>query len=165
MMGYYQGDWYAGARGDPFFGGLLSLGSKIGGLLSKFRGGGLSSIVKMPGGGGGARQASIDVIRRGGEMVLKHPVLSGAGAAGAIALGARGVHSLRRPGHLLGGARKHRRMNVCNPRALKRSIRRAKGFAKFAMKCIRLTHAHKGRFAGFKGKAGGRAKGYHRKKA
>ncbi len=26
MMGYYQGDWYAGQRGDPFFGALLGLG-------------------------------------------------------------------------------------------------------------------------------------------
>jgi hypothetical protein len=42
-------------------------------------------------------------------------------------------------------------MNVCNPRALRRSIRRAHGFAKFAMKAIHLTMPKKkGRFGGFK---------------
>jgi hypothetical protein len=44
-----------------------------------------------------------------------------------------------------------RRMRVTNPKALRRALRRADGFARFAMHCIKLTHPHKkGRFGGFK---------------
>ena len=39
--------------------------------------------------------------------------------------------------------KKHRRMNVLNPYALRRSMRRVKGFAKFASKAITFTHRHK----------------------
>ena len=52
-----------------------------------------------------------------------------------------------------GGGRTYRRMNVCNPKALRRAIRRARGFEKLALKSIRLVspqrlkHRH---FAGFK---------------
>jgi hypothetical protein len=46
---------------------------------------------------------------------------------------------------------RNRRMNVCNHRALRRSLRRAHGFAKVAMQTIHLIHPKKkGRFGGFK---------------
>lgn len=35
--------------------------------------------------------------------------------------------------------RTHKRMNVCNARALKRAMRRVQGFAKFSRKCISFT--------------------------
>src|SRR5438105_4510941 len=44
-----------------------------------------------------------------------------------------------------------RRMNVGNARALRRALRRARGFAKLAHKVLRATHQ-------FKGKGFGRAK-------
>ena len=52
---------------------------------------------------------------------------------------------------------KSRRMNVANPRALRRGLRRAYGFKKLAMRTLRLLSPTKPkRFAGFKGK--GRSK-------
>jgi hypothetical protein len=50
-----------------------------------------------------------------------------------------------------GGFRRHKRMNVCNPRALRKAIRRTHGFAKLAMKTIHLIHPKKKvRFGGFR---------------
>lgn len=37
------------------------------------------------------------------------------------------------------GRLRHRRMNACNPRALKRAIRRVKSFDKFARQSIKIT--------------------------
>jgi hypothetical protein len=46
---------------------------------------------------------------------------------------------------------KNRRMNVTNPRALRRALSRARGFEKLAMRTIRILHPQKhGRFGGFK---------------
>jgi len=42
-------------------------------------------------------------------------------------------------GMLIDGKRKRRRMNVLNPRALRRGMRRVQGFAKFARKTISFT--------------------------
>jgi hypothetical protein len=50
--------------------------------------------------------------------------------------------------------RHHKRMNVCNPRALRRAIRRTHGFAKLAMRTIHLVHPKKkARFGGFRRRA------------
>ncbi len=165
-MGYYMGDYYAGSRGDPgFFGSLLG---KVASLASSFVPGG--SIVKA-----GIGAATAGIMKRGAGKVMggiaKHPVLTAAGAAGAIGLGAGAVgshmlagagacpagHHISRSKHSkrFGQCVRNRHMNVCNPRALRRSIRRAHGFAKFAMKCIHLTMPRqKGRFGGFKKKRG-----------
>jgi len=44
-------------------------------------------------------------------------------------------------------------MNVCNPRALRKAIRRTHGFAKLAMRTIHLVHPKKKvRFGGFRKK-------------
>jgi hypothetical protein len=49
------------------------------------------------------------------------------------------------------GMRKHKRMNACNPRALRRAIRRTHAFARLAMKTIHLVHPKKkASFGGFK---------------
>lgn len=46
---------------------------------------------------------------------------------------------------------KNRRLNVANPHALRRALRRARGFEKLAMRTIRILHPTKrGRFGGFK---------------
>jgi hypothetical protein len=157
-MGYYQGDFYAGARGDPgigsFFSGLLGKG--ISAVKGLFKGGGssspISSIIKT----GGAATAG-RIIKAGKGIIMKHPVLSAAGAAGAggllagsgaVALSHRGAGAAHVP-----GMRRRRRMNVCNPRALRRSIRRTHGFAKLAMRTIHLVHPKKKvKFGGFRKK-------------
>jgi hypothetical protein len=161
MMGYYQGDFYGGARGDPFFGALLGLGKSLIGKLSGLGGGKLlgGGGGGMPGGSVGGRMAPM--LERGGKLILKHPVLSGAGAAGAIsvagrALGGPSAAHKRYMKKLKWGTdegRRRKRMNVCNPRALRRAIRRTHGFARLAMKTIHLVHPKKkARFGGFKKK-------------
>jgi hypothetical protein len=85
------------------------------------------------------------------QVIAKHPVLSAAGAAGAIgvAAGAGGAALRARMGR--GGMRKHKRMNPCNIRALRRAIRRAHGFEKIARRVMRFSSPHKHKkFAGFK---------------
>jgi hypothetical protein len=163
-MGYYMGDYYAGSRGDPglgsFFKGALGAGlNMIPGV------GGVAGRVL-----GGAATKGRAVLKRGGEIIMKHPVMSAAGAAGIVGLaGAAGEHAIMTHGG--GGPRgfhhckskkgcktgewvRNRRMNVCNPRALRRAIRRTHGFAKLAMRTIHLVHPKKkARFGGFKRKS------------
>ncbi len=152
-MSYYQGDYY---RGDP---GFFSFLGKIGkGLLG----------AVMPGGGGGGGESLVKtlgkhtemmsgaagtIMKRGRAVIAKHPVLSAAGAAGAIGMmGAAGGRAVARRGmRAAAGMRRRRRMNVTNVRALRRSIRRTQGFAKLAMRTIHLVHPKKhARFGGFK---------------
>lgn len=104
----------------------------------------------------------------GTRVVAVHPTMSAAGsqigALGHLAIGAAGVGNwlsgglvgpgagaqpMGAPGY--GGGR--RRMNPCNPKALRRAIRRAKAFEKLALRSIRLVSPHKlhgKRFGGFK---------------
>jgi hypothetical protein len=108
------------------------------------------------------------IIKRGGAAIIKHPVLTAAGAAGAIGMlggasaermimggggGApKGYHHCKsKHGCKHGEWVKNRHMNPCNPRALRRAIRRATRFTHLAMKTIHLVHPKKkGRFGGFK---------------
>ncbi len=164
-MPYYQGDYYRGG----FFGSLFKgIGKLAGGLLGIGGGGGggaakaLPTIIQnyLPAAAAGAADVGEALVRKGGaalsagtKFVRGHPVLSAAGAAGILAGGAtlahaRGMHPA--VAAALGGGRRHR-MNVCNPRALRRAIRRTHGFAKLAMKTIHLIHPKKKvRFGGFR---------------
>jgi hypothetical protein len=158
-MSYYQGDFY---RGDPGFFG--SLGKVFRGVASSVAGfipavGGIASKVlsKLPVGARGAIEAS-------GRAIIKHPVLTGAGAAGVIgAVGAgsmihrapgggaimpggggipmRGFHVSRKTGRVV----KNRRMNPCNGRALRRAIRRAHAFERMAKHVIGFSSPRKPR--------------------
>ncbi len=67
--------------------------------------------------------------------------LSRAAVAAVIAAGGYVIGSwvYDAAGNLI-GRRKRRRMNVLNPRALRRSMRRVQGFARFARKTITFTH-------------------------
>jgi hypothetical protein len=154
-MGYYSGD-------PGFFSVIKQLGGAALGLVP---GGGIvKSSIRAAGGllGGGR-----GIVKAAAGGIVKHPVLSAAGAAGALALTAgeagrtgmfgrpRGKHPSAR--HLralaMGLKRARPRMNVTNVHALRRSLRRAHGFAKLAMKTIHLVHPRKkARFGGFKGK-------------
>src|SRR6266851_9868075 len=116
-MSYYQGDFYRAprglARGDPGFfsfikgiaSGAASFIPGVGPVISK----GLSMIP----GGGGAVKSAVEVGRgaivKAGSAIVKHPVLSAAGAAGAIGAVGVGHHLLARHA----GMRKHKRMNAC----------------------------------------------------
>lgn len=157
-MGYYQGDYYVG---DP---GFLSFIKKAAGVASSF----------IPGIGGIASKAlskipvpARRVVGTATRAVIAHPVLSAAGAAGAVGavagttLEAHTGRMSMTPAALGGmtrgrmarvpGMRRHRRMRVTNPKALRRAIRRTHGFAKLAMKTIHLVHPKKkARFGGFK---------------
>lgn len=173
-MPYYMGDYYGLAgrsrgdyyRGDPgFFSFIGKLAKTAVGFIP-----GVGPLVRAGAdvaGGALAKRGTSSMVRAGGQiaesarglgkMVLKHPVISAAGAAGVI--GAAGsvaetIHARRAAARAAAGAgRAHRRMNVCNPRALRRAIRRTHGFAKLAMRTIHLVHPkRKARFGGFRRK-------------
>ncbi len=155
-MGYYQGDFY---RGDP---GFFSMLGRVGkGIFSSATGMSFGGFGGRKGSEGGSPSAAGIVAahpaigalaRRTGQMIARHPVLSAAAAAGTIGLlgagarkigmhpagamgGLRGHHISKRTGALV----KNRRMRVTNPRALRRAIRRATGFAHLARKVLRFT--------------------------
>jgi hypothetical protein len=106
------------------------------------------------------------IMQRGVGAIIKHPVLSAAGAAGvagaAMVEGAhmmggggcapKGFHHCKsKHGCKTGVFVRNRHMNPCNPRALRRAIRRTTRFTRLAMKTIHLVHPKKkGRFGGFK---------------
>ena len=150
---------------------IPGVGGIVGGAASKL----LTSHVPAAAGvaTAGKVTALSSVVQKGVAAIKGHPILSAAGAAGvaaggmglvaggamhpAVAAGlaqkgfhmskARKVYGVVHPPHLV----RNRRMNVCNPRALRRSLRRAHGFAKLAMRTIHLVHPKKkGRFGGFK---------------
>jgi hypothetical protein len=115
----------------------------------------------------GAVGAGRAIIKRGMGQIIKHPVLSAAAAAGvaggAAVMGAedlfggggcapKGFHHCKsKHGCKSGQWVRNRHMNPCNPRALRRAIRRATRFTRLAMKTIHLVHPKKkGRFGGFK---------------
>src|SRR5260370_32441508 len=76
--------------------------------------------------------------------IIKHPVLSAAGAAGAIGAAALVEHRgagavVMGPAGVMMHMRRHRRMRVTNPKALRRPLRRAHRFARLTMKTIHLV--------------------------
>jgi hypothetical protein len=154
-MSYYQGDYY---RGDPgFFSFLGGLAKKAVGFIPGVGPIASAALSTIP--TGGSKIAKMGSVARtitagAGKMIAKHPVLSAAGAAGAVGMmgAGAGAAAARRMGSrrgAMGGRR--RRMNVTNVRALRRSIRRTQGFAKLAMRTIHLVHPKKkARFGGFK---------------
>jgi hypothetical protein len=119
---------------------------------------GNSAIQRMK---GMVLQGGAAIIKRGTAAVVKHPVLSAAAAAGVGGmLAGAGAERLMEPGATMrgfhiskktGNVVRNRHMNPCNPRALRRAIRRATRFTKLAMKTIHLVHPKKkGRFGGFR---------------
>ena len=159
-MSYYRGDYYRGDyyRGDPgflsFLGGAMKavggfipgvggIVSGIGSMIeSKAAPKAISAIEKV-----GAPGIVKSGLKKVGTIIQKHPVLTGAGAAGVagVALGAAGSAVARRIGAR--GGKTHRRMRVTNPKALRRAIRRAKGFAHLAKQVLAFTERkpHRGR--------------------
>jgi len=163
-VGYYMGDYY---RGDPgFFSVLGGIAKKalgfipgVGPILSGAADA-LGGIVKRPvplppsaaAAGAAILTSKSSMVRKAGQFVLKHPVLSGAGAAGVIGAAGAGAGAALQAHLAKGGRGGHRRrMRVTNPKALRRAIRRTTGFAKLAMKTIHIVHPKKkARFGGFR---------------
>lgn len=155
-MGYYMGDFsYPGnfRRGDPGFFSFLGRAAKaIGGAAAGIMPGGgpvFGAISRVVGGGakGKIAEGAGAIIKRGVGAIQRHPVISGAGAAGVIGAGGailghhmgagapmRGFH-VNKHGKVV----KNRRMRVTNPRALRRAIRRASGFARLARRVLHFT--------------------------
>jgi len=173
-MGDYMGDYYAGDPGifsrlASFLGARRTLGRA--GMLAKI------AAPLLPGGGILAKAGTaLSRAASMGKMVVRaHPagtaVAGAVASAGAIAAvrhrgspaGAgmamgpmrglpagpeagfpmRGFHISRRTGALV----RNRRMRVTNPKALRRAIRRATGFARLARRVLHFTSpkAPKGR--------------------
>jgi hypothetical protein len=154
-VGYYQGDYYRGDyyRGDPGFLSFLGKGlgavggflPGVGGIVSKI--GGALARVKSS----GAMVRATETLAKGRAIVAKHPVLSAAGAAGVLTAGTLAGRRLARGRAVAPGMRRHKRMNPCNVKALRRAIRRAHGFEKVAKRVMRFSSPHKRKkFAGFK---------------
>jgi len=137
-MGYYMGD-------PGFFSIIKALGSSALGLVP---GGGVAGKVL-----GGASRIST-IARKAGGTILRHPVISAAGGAATIGLagaglGRMGMHAGAMKGFHInkhGKMVRNRRMRVTNPKALRRAIRRAHGFARLARKVLSFTspRKHKG---------------------
>lgn len=177
-MSYYgaRGDFYTGRtgyyRGDPgFFSSLGGLIKNVGGSLVKSYTG-----VDLFGSGSGSSPQLGFTPSLNQSNYIQQPTLSAAGSAskrsavgrsgkrlsGAASQfprmgGAMGGPLVTRGAMApaMGGMRRGRRgrMNVTNPRALRRAIRRTHGFAKLAMKTIHLVHPKKkASFGGFRRK-------------
>ncbi len=170
-MGYYQGDYYAG---DP---GLFSFLGKVGKIaLSAGKaqlgivptGPKLAKIAAPAAAGISAVGMGRTAVQKVTSTIVKHPVMSAAGAAGVIGAGGlaagrmtkqaldvgagmrmhpgmRGMHISRRTGQMV----RNKRMNPCNIHALRKAIRRASSFSRIAKKVLRFTSPRppKGRFA------------------
>ncbi len=156
-MPYYTGDFYQGDyyQGDPGFFSLIGRGIRaITGLgrapaQRVLTAGSPAAAGIASRAGTMARAGGQAIVRRVGGMIAKHPVLTAAGAAGTIGIlggvaggrvgmepaAMKGFHLSKRTGAMV----KNRRMRVTNPRALRRAIRRATGFARLAKRVLRFT--------------------------
>jgi hypothetical protein len=169
-MGYGQGDWGEGDYGQGDYGqgdpGLFSFIGKaihaVGGLIPGV-GGVISAVEKIggslfhhaavatAGAGGGtlAFTASPPVLRSGSSETdigygLFHRSTSSSltRGGGGGSPGAPGYHQIRK-GRNAGKWTRNRHMNVTNPRALRRAIRRGHGFEKMARRMLGFATPHK----------------------
>lgn len=153
-MPYYMGDYgqMRGAyEGDPFFGALAGLAKRaIGAVAGKFFRRGAAAPAAAGVATTGIMRRLPPVLagpaERIGGAIAKHPVISAAGAAGIAGILAgretapagalpRGFHISKKTGKVV----RNRRMRVTNPRALRRAIRRANGFARLARRVLHFT--------------------------
>src|SRR2546425_3416800 len=103
-MSYYMGDFYGSpssyrgpGRGDPgFFSFLGGLAKKAVGLIPGIGPAASAVLENIP--AGGARGIAQSAMKKVGGAIIKHPVLSAAGAAGAVAAGSAEVAHLMTAG-------------------------------------------------------------------
>lgn len=137
-MPYYRGDAYGGRggnyyRGDPFIGGLIA------GAAGKLAGKAVRWVAGKVG-GAAARTAPIvaPIIRDAAPGVV--------GGAIGYAAGRQSMPSIPQLGPMSPMAgpdivwTKRRKMNPLNPKALRRALRRAEGFEKFAARTVNAMY-------------------------
>jgi len=161
IIGDFGGDFLPGDMGGaggliPDFGGLGGLaGGLLGGLLGGVVGGGTGGFLPAP-----------DLFPDCGPDLVYDPatgscklVVGGTTMAGRVVYDNCGrcfiernlpARTVRRKGRMVCGPNGQmacrpaaRRMNALNPRALNRALRRAKAFAKFARKAVRIQQTFK----------------------
>jgi len=151
-MGDYATGGYGYPQGDPgflqFVGGILKKAAPV---IGKFFGP-VGSVLGAAIGAAGAAKALMPVAPPvpgaaafpGGGLLVPAAAAIGAGVAGyqgaAVAGGvcAAGYHP-RKDKRLPFKCVRNRRMNIANPRALRRGMRRVKGFEKLARSTISFT--------------------------
>lgn len=133
----------------------------LGGIIK----GGISvathGLVNIGGGGGGGVPSAAALpsasfagsfgLPRAAAGGMKIPAFAGGSSPGAGSsllphfACDRGMHHAKVKGHHLLASKcvRNRRMNVANPRALRRSIRRLYGAEKMYSRLLRVTHPHK----------------------
>jgi hypothetical protein len=158
---YYRGDYY---RGDPFLGGLFKkIGGVVGGVARGVLGATpLGAVAKT------ALSVGSSLLGRGERpgspfaMTLApppsnlpvpasypgaHPVPGIGGAVSRFLPFGESGYQVCAPGYHIskrtGACVRNRRMNVTNPRALRRALRRAQGFSKLARRFITVTSRFK----------------------
>ena len=122
---YYRGDYYRGRRGD--LSSLLAGGAK---LAANFLPGWASTAVKVA-----APYASKIASSTVGKIAGAVGISLAAGKV-ASALSGPPVVEIGGQQYQVGGGRR-RRMNVTNPRALRKALRRVAGFGKLACRARR----------------------------
>ena len=143
-MGYYmRGDYYRGDyyRGDPFLGGLIGAAARsvgAGAIVAKAGRWLLGKVGGMTAAGAAKTAAKVAVGAAGTAVVAKGlpkinigPLTVDPGSA------LPGGEPLFQWGR---GGKRYRRMNPLNPKALKRALRRAEGFEKFAKSTVNALY-------------------------
>lgn len=116
------GDYMAGYAGDPgFFSKLFKIGKS---LVSGFIGGGAPQVVQML------------APPRAAPAPFPMPVPLPFPGIGPISQGVRAIRR-RSAARMPGEMPKRRRMNVANPKALRRALRRQQGFVKLARRALK----------------------------
>ena len=84
--------------------------------------------------------------QRQGQGTIGYPTVGGLpvpGVGGNIPVPRTGIPGIQRPSakgmYFAGPQRRYRHMNACNPRALRRAIRRVKRFEKFAKQSVKIS--------------------------
>jgi len=119
---YYRGDYY---RGDPFLGGLIA------GAVGKLAGKAAGWVGRQVSGRAGRVAGAI--VRDAAPGVV--------GGVAGYAAGRRSMPQLPALGPMTGLGpditfKQRRRINPLNPKALRRALRRAEGFEKFAARTV-----------------------------
>lgn len=126
-MGYYMaGDYYSG--GDYYAAGGIfgSIFKTITGAVSGFATGGPAGAVS------GIAKSLVKSGKPNGRLVVETPVPGIRGAAQRLVPGGAS-------GYTYATVRRRKRMNVANPKALRKAIRRQAGFVKLARRALQGT--------------------------
>lgn len=136
-----------------FLGGVLKGGISVAthGLINLGGGGGVPSAAALPSVPFRALTTGslkLPTAAAGGMRIPAFAAGVGAGAGSALLphfACDRGMHHAKVSGHHLLASKcvRNRRMNVANPRALRRSIRRLYGAEKMYARLLRVTHPQK----------------------